>query len=311
MKSIVLIQPYFGKWPLWFDAHLISIAKNPTVDWLFITDCEIPDNVPTNAKFISTTLDLLNKKINKTLEVVVPLSPRKLCDIRPAYGKVFQEYIEDYDFWGFCDADIIWGDIRQFITNEKLCNHDIISSRKKAISGHFTIFRNSGVINNFYKTIPQYNQLIKQSRYMWAEEQVLTKHLLSQVDTLNTPRICWDSILCNKEKGIDSHQEFHLDRWLWKEGKMINTKTQEEVMYLHFINWKRNIRSNEVVYTDTPQQFYISHTGMHYKKHSKLNVFFNAFNNVFNGYWIRERRRIKKNKIKRINKRIMRKLKFK
>ena len=48
MKSIILIVPYFGKWPVWFEAHLISISRNREVDWLFITDCEIPVNYPQN-----------------------------------------------------------------------------------------------------------------------------------------------------------------------------------------------------------------------------------------------------------------------
>ena len=93
MKSIVLIIPYIGKWPLWFDAYLVSIAKNPTINWLFITDCKIPDKHPENIQFIPSTLQELNNKINTIINAQVPLTPRKLCDIRPAYGKIFQEHI--------------------------------------------------------------------------------------------------------------------------------------------------------------------------------------------------------------------------
>ena len=99
MKSIVLIIPYIGKWPLWFDAYLVSIAKNPSVNWLFITDCEIPIEFPKNVRFIPTTLKTLNNKINDVLQTQVPLTGRKLCDIRPAYGKIFQNYIGEYNFW--------------------------------------------------------------------------------------------------------------------------------------------------------------------------------------------------------------------
>jgi hypothetical protein len=41
-------------------------------------------------------------------------------------------------------------------------------------------------------------------------------------------QIKWDKILCNQEKGRDSHQEYYLNRWLWSGGQLINTKTNEE-----------------------------------------------------------------------------------
>ncbi|MFT5753309.1 MAG: hypothetical protein ACI924_000524, partial [Flavobacterium sp.] len=62
-------MPYFGKWPIWFEAHLLSIAKNPTINWLIITDCKLPDNYPENIKFVTTTLQELNKKVNAVVEV--------------------------------------------------------------------------------------------------------------------------------------------------------------------------------------------------------------------------------------------------
>ncbi|MDP2685566.1 MAG: hypothetical protein Q8P20_11150, partial [bacterium] len=111
MKSILLIIPYFGKWPIWFEAYLCSVARNPTVNWLCPTDCEIPNQYPKNITFLPFLLDDLNKYINNTVEAEVPLNPRKFCDLKPAYGDIFSDHIKSYDFWGFCDMDIVWGDI--------------------------------------------------------------------------------------------------------------------------------------------------------------------------------------------------------
>ena len=177
MKSIILIVPYIGKWPLWFEAHLVSIAKNPTVNWLFITDCELPKNYPNNVRFIPISLESLNIKINTVLGIDVPLSPRKLCDVRPAYGEIFQEYISDYDFWGFCDVDIIWGDIRAYVTEPILSEYDIISSRKDTISGHFTILRNTDAINSLYLSIPDYRGMLSQNKLMRIDEEAFTAYL--------------------------------------------------------------------------------------------------------------------------------------
>ncbi len=311
MKSIVLIVPYIGKWPFWFEVYLISIAKNPTINWLFITDCTIPREYPENVKFLPTTLEQLNQEINRVLDTKVPLSPRKLCDIRPAYGKVFQEEIKDYDFWGFCDVDIVWGDIRKFVTKGMLGDYDIISSRKEALSGHFTIFRNTDRLNDYYNTIPNYDYLIRQEKYMWAEEQVLTKHLHSQKENGNTPKVFWPQILCNQEKGRDSHQEYHFDKWLWKDGKMLelkNGKAVNEVMYLHFINWKRTMKFCEVKYSDNPEPFYISYKGMHFKPHSSFAKGWNGVRNFFDGYYVLGRRIKLKKKIMSLKKRVYRRI---
>lgn len=305
MKSIILIQPYFGKWPLWFDAHLVSIAKNPTVNWLFITDCSIPENYPKNIRFITITLSQFNEDVNVKLNANCTLSARKLCDLRPAFGSLFSEEIKPFDFWGFCDMDIIWGDIRSYMSSEVLRTYEIISSRKESMSGHFSIFKNIDRINELHKKITSYKDCIVQKKLMRCDEELLTEYLKENKQDY---KIYWDQILLNQEKGIDSHQEYYLNRWLWKNGKMINTQTKEVVMYLHFINWKRTMRTSEVRYIDKLDQFYVSCTGMHYKCHSKMSVFLNIINNVFDGYWIREKRRRRKQKMTSLIKRVKRKL---
>lgn len=310
MKSIIMIIPYFGKWPLWFDAFLISVAANKMVHWFCPTDCEIPLAHPPNISFYTTTLIDLNQHVNNITQANVPLTPRKFCDLKPAYGAIFKDAIKDYDFWGICDMDIIWGDIRKFVGDEMLRDYDIISSRKEAISGHFTLFRNSDAVNALFKTVPGHQDLFEQKPFMWFDEHVLTNHLKALTLQNNNPfNVYWEKILLNQERGRDSHQEYHLDRWQWREGKMMDTQTGEEVMYLHFINWKRTMKYCEVKYEDDPRQFYISFDGIHYKKHGAFQKYIRRFINVFDGYGAQQYRRIKKKKFKSLLKRIKRKSK--
>ncbi|MFD2550392.1 DUF6625 family protein [Bizionia sediminis] len=311
MKTILLIIPYFGKWPIWFDAYLVSVAANPSVNWLCPTDCDIPEKHPENIRFLPTTLAVLNKHINTVVDTQVPLSPRKLCDLKPAYADIFADEIKEYDFWGFCDMDIIWGDIRKFITDGMLKDYDIISSRKENISGHFNIFRNTKLINTLYKQLPNYKGRFEIPEFQWTDEIVLSNFIKYDpaFKALNL-RVYWSRVLCNQENGMDSHQEYYLDRWLWRDGQMLNTKSQEEIMYLHFINWKRTLSHSEIDYLGAMKPFYISYTRMHYKPHSSLIIRFNSLNNVFNGYRVREKRRHNKNKFKSLMKRVKRKLKL-
>ncbi|SRX76502.1 DUF6625 family protein [Aequorivita antarctica] len=311
MHSIILIIPYFGKWPVWFDAYLCSVKTNPTINWLCPTDCEIPKNHPENIIFVPTTLVELNKHINLVVDANVPLNARKFCDLKPAYGDIFNEYIEGFDFWGICDMDIIWGDIRKFMTPEILNNFDIICSRPEAISGHFNLFRNTEKINSFYKSIPNYKTLFEMPKFMWFDEVVLTEHLKNLIGKDENPyRVFWDSELI--KKGIESeiHQEYYLDRWLYKKGKIIDLfdNNKKEYMYLHFINWKRTMTFSEIKYKDKPQQFYISYKGMHFKPHSSFSHRLNAIKNFYNGYYVLVRRIKWEKKIMSLRKRVINRL---
>ena len=309
MKSILLIIPYFGKWPLWFDAYLTSIQYNPSINLLCPTDCKIPEEHPKNIKFLKTDLESLNSHVNEVVDCEVPLSPRKFCDLKPAYAEIFSEEVEGYDFWGFCDMDIIWGDIRKFITPELLENYDIISSRKEAISGHFNLFRNSEKLNKLYREIPNYKKLFEHPKFQWTDEKILTECLKNKsFNKVQDIKIYWDTILCNQERGIDSHQEYHLDKWRWDKGKLVDNFSNKEVMYLHFINWKRMMKYSEIAYKDDPEKFYISFNGMHYKRYSLFKKLQRTFINILNGYYVKERRRKRKLWFKKIFKKIKRKL---
>lgn len=310
MKSVLLILPYFGKWPIWFEAHLLSIEKNPTINWLIVTDCIIPETYPKNIQFVTTTLAELNHHVNDVVGANVPLTPRKFCDLKPAYGAIFEEYCNGYDFWGFCDMDIIWGDIRKFMTEDVLNNYDIISSRKEAISGHFNLFRNSIELNYLFKQVSNYKILFEQPKFMWFDEEKLTNYIKNGIaQNQYKYRVYWSSILLNQERERDSHQEYYLDRWQWENGKMINTKTDQEVMYLHFINWKKSIRVCEVDFNNEVISFYISHNSIKIKSHSRIEKVWNTFKNFFIGYYAKEYRRIKRLSVKKYIHKIINRIK--
>ena len=75
-------------------------------------------------------------------------APYKFCDFRPAFGEIYAEYLKDYEYWGHCDVDLIWGNIRKFITDDVLENHKRIFSR-----GHCSIYKNSPEVNAWYRTL--------------------------------------------------------------------------------------------------------------------------------------------------------------
>lgn len=74
----------------------------------------------------------------------------RLCDFKPAYGIIFLEIVADNDFGAHGDVDVVYGNIRDFMMEEILDNHDVNSSRHDFIAGTFCLYRNNGQIYTLF-----------------------------------------------------------------------------------------------------------------------------------------------------------------
>jgi len=147
MKSICYLVPYFGKLPQSTPMWLLSCKLNPTVNWLIMTDDKTEYDYPENVKVIYCTFEEITQRIREHFDFEVMIDkPWRLCVFRPCYGEVFKKELEGYDFWGHCDMDLIWGDIRKYLTDEVLEKYD-----KIGFQGHSTLYRNTPENNARYK----------------------------------------------------------------------------------------------------------------------------------------------------------------
>jgi hypothetical protein len=123
-NRIVILICYFGKFPWYFHYFLHSCKFNSCIDFIIITDNnEIIKDLPSNIKIKSTTFEKFKQEVEEKFGFSVYIDyPYKLCDFKPTYGYLFTEFIESYDFWGHGDIDIIFGNIRNFMTDEVLTN---------------------------------------------------------------------------------------------------------------------------------------------------------------------------------------------
>ena len=145
-QKCVFIIPYFGKIPEYFGIWLKSAEANPDFSFFIYSDLPFPISENSNVRLIQTSFEELKIRIKRELgEKCVVNSPYKLCDYRPAFGFLFREDIKDFDFWGFCDLDLILGDLGKFLTAEVFENHDKLFRR-----GHFSIVRNTEKMNRIF-----------------------------------------------------------------------------------------------------------------------------------------------------------------
>jgi hypothetical protein len=126
---------------------LKTIEQNPEITWLFFTDDTEGYDWPANVKLYPMTFEELRDMIRGKFPFPVALdSPYKLCDFKPAYGYIFSEYLKDFDFWGHCDADVLWGNLDRYLSDEKLVSYDMLYRE-----GAFRIFRNTDKLNFLFQ----------------------------------------------------------------------------------------------------------------------------------------------------------------
>lgn len=157
--KIVFIVPYYGKFPNYFHLFLKACANNPDYDWLIISDIKNTYTNLDNVHWIDMSWNHLCSLFQEKFEFSISLeTPYKLCDFRPAYGYVFQNYIKEYDYWGYCDIDLIFGDLHAFLPKKKIQEYD-----KVGHLGHLSLYRNSDEINELFmcdiKGISRYREV--------------------------------------------------------------------------------------------------------------------------------------------------------
>lgn len=137
-RKCILILPYFGKFNNYFSIFLKSCEKNPDFDWLIFTDCNEEYEYPFNVHVTCMTLKQVKELAEKKFGFEVCLNNAyKLCDYKPSYGFLFEEHIQDYNYWGHCDCDLIFGKMSDFLDPLFQEGYDKIFA-----AGHLTIYRN-------------------------------------------------------------------------------------------------------------------------------------------------------------------------
>ena len=146
MKKVAFIIPYFGRFNNYFPLFLESCAHNPDCDWLIFTDDRRAFSYPANVIVHYMSFAEMQAMVQSKFDFPIALErPYKLCDFKPAYGYIFEEYLTGYTAWGHCDTDLIFGRIRDFISEQDIQNYD-----KIGIFGHCTVFRNDEENNRIF-----------------------------------------------------------------------------------------------------------------------------------------------------------------
>lgn len=249
--SIRFVIPYFGTWPFWMDFFLAGCARNPDIDWLFFTDCGIPDNSPQNVQFIEMPYSDYCALVSARLGISFhPANPYKLCDIKPALGYIHEEHLSGYDFWAFGDIDVVYGDLRAYFTAERLAEKDLFATHTRRISGHLCLLRNTTTMREAFKIIPRWQQRYEDEAHQALDEGAFSRLFVRHKNWPESFRrlAARFNHWARRSEFVESHSTFTIledgqrvvpERWFLRDGRLTNSALAgKNLPYLHFLVWK-------------------------------------------------------------------------
>ena len=263
--SIAIVVTFFGRAPFWLPAFLLSCRENRDVQWLIYTDLDVSADVPPNVALKRMGVSELNLRSSEIVgtKIEIQVQRRMLCDLKPAYGLIFADDLQPFDFWACSDLDIVWGSVRQFVTDALLRDHDIVSSRSNKLSGHFTLFRNTATINRLFEQIPNVKAAMASSHYAHLDEREFTRYLKERLDSAAppaSPRVYWREEWTTNAAYQKALGDAAADSLWWRDGRTFGHDGRE-LMYIHFHKLKQSMDTINFRMADSPRAFRINRHG--------------------------------------------------
>ena len=264
-----IIGVYFGALPNYFQLWLRSCEYNEGISFYLFTDADSSAYViPGNVRWINYSLERMRDRASEVLGFEAALyTPYKCCDFKPLYGEIFSEYIGEFDYWGHCDFDLIWGDLSYYFDLYRINDYD-----KFLPLGHLSLYKNTTEINMRYKLdgsrCGDYISAFAEEAHIAFDEEagmgsIFDKHNL----TVFKKRIFADiSDSYKRYRCARKDKNYKYQVFFWRKGKVyraywMNREIhEEEFLYIHFQK-----RGYLPVYEncENSEGFFITNTGFY------------------------------------------------
>ena len=250
--NLAFVVPYIGALPPWSALFFESCERNPAVTILLLTEHRPTSSIPPNVVVIPTsTADLLSRIRATTALPLTTLLGHKLCDFRPFFGLMFADLLVDFRFWGYCDVDMMFGDLSKALRSEVLESSDVFSANSSQCVGHFTVMRNVEKVNQLGFSIAGWRELCMTDRAEHVDEERLSEVILQspsiswrRPDPLSQEldkKFCRFGITFNLYGDVAYLPAADAPVVEWTNGKVYYhsaTGRKTEVIYVHFMGTK-------------------------------------------------------------------------
>lgn len=242
--KIAFILPYFGKFDSLFPLWLESCRYNADIDWLLFTDDRRDFHYPVNVKVHYMEFSELQERVQSLYDFPIALaSPYRLCNFKPAYGEIFENYLGGYDAWGFCDNDMLYGDMLRNMPID--FEQSKIPLFKIGKYGHASFLTNTQESRHLYRYADAYKIALGVARPLFFDEGtfqlILEKHGYKELPLHIAdfmPRLKQHEVL--EEPGREWMNNAHC--FVWNKGILLRyfvnkqgRVDKEEYAYIHFL----------------------------------------------------------------------------
>lgn len=255
--SICFIVPFFDekkklaflrtkKLPAYFEYFLGTFCRNQTVALKIFTNVKTGPYqryckdapVSFHSMSLRSLFRLLQQKLHISGFGYRDFRAYKICDYKPMFGLVFSEYLKGYDYWGYCDIDMVIGNLDKFLAPTNINGADIVSGTQ-TISGYMTLYKNNDSINNLFRKSSDCLQVINSAQNFIFDEHgndkiMAMKHVVAQ-ENLEFKRI---ENFVHNDCGSNNVQRNW--KYLWQDGQLLDQLTHQEIGAFHFVSSKRN-----------------------------------------------------------------------
>jgi hypothetical protein len=276
-RKIIIIN-YYGKLPAYASYFFSSCKRNPSYQFVVFNNFHegLTDE---NIRFINSDLQNFNDVATKTLGIPIHLDRGfKVCDLRPAYGIIYKDLIEGYDFWGFCDLDIILGRLDDFLTEELLNNIDVYSSKLNWNSGSFSLYRNAKHVNDLFRITEDWKIIFSADKYYGFDECLQRWYNKPIHISERSAEMLSIYDLIHSDDRVRSYYADSIIEWpndivklKWSNGKWIDLNTGREFMYFHLLLMKNSWRFYQPS-LDFSKEIIVTGLGLSEGDHTLLTV---------------------------------------
>lgn len=262
--TVALIVCYYGEFPGYFPLWLESGSRNSMLDFILVTENDVGNYpIPDNVHIVRESFEALRERFQRLFPFQISLEhPYKLCDFKPVYGQAFQEELKEYSFWGYCDIDMIFGNVEKYLTRDMLNSYE-----KLFMYGHFMLFRNNEKMRTLYQksgSIYPYQKVLS-TNAAFAFDEMLGMNKIAEKNGVKvySESMCMD--VGYSMPGFLSLDSTVKEEIFYKEGSGIyracvsgDEVVITEYMYIHFSKKKPRLLFGGAV---VPDSYYISMQG--------------------------------------------------
>lgn len=220
-SRVKLFTHYVGELPSYVYDFVGRVRDISIVDWELL---------------LYRSVEQLNRRVAERLAApCCKADGYAMSDVRPMWASVFPNSVQGYEWWGWCELDVVLGDLDNLLP-PLLHRFDAISAFPTAVSGPLMLLRNNVECNDLFRR-GSWEAVLREPSYCNFEEVQREEGGFTRILRSSNLRVHWDdrySLRWEKDPAEPIPAGCRLE-----DGRLLEVPTERELLLYHFNHVKR------------------------------------------------------------------------